>query len=98
MLHSVSGHLRRPNIFFAFEQVQAEVRGHYSDNRRRLPIKRQNATDYVPVSAKPPLPDAMAEHHHLLFSGLILFRQERAAVKRVDAENLKEPFRNVGRV
>ena len=61
-----------------------------ADDRVGLAVETQGGADGAAVGAEAPPPEFLADHHAVVVPGAVLIRQERTALKRVDAEERKQ--------
>ena len=73
---------------------EIERRRHHAEDAVRLAAQSDVAPDDGSIGAEAARPQAMAEHDHLLFAGLVLGGRERPAERRLHAEDVEEPGRD----
>src|SRR5262245_26181988 len=81
----------RRNIEVGLPIEELKLRRHHSDDDVRLIFDKQLLPDDVGITSEAPHPEAMAQHHAVLFAAFfLLFRAECASKHRLSAEERQE--------
>src|SRR5262245_20915684 len=67
-----------------------KARRRHSDDQILLPVEQNLSPDQRRIAAEPPLPQAVADHRHVVPPGLIFFPSENSPQLRLDAEKWEE--------
>ncbi len=85
---------RPPNLRrqFFVRKNGLERRGHHSHNPPFVSVERNGLPNHRRISAEAPLPQSMADNHHVILIRPILLRIERAAQQRCNTQHLEKIF------
>ena len=79
-------------------RIGREISPQHADNRVRLTAQRKRLSNNLRISAKPPLPQAVAQHHHVAAVRRVLLLRESAAQHHRRAEHAEVALRHVNAV
>src|SRR6185369_7957232 len=85
-----SPQLRGPAGARALFDMKLKIRRHHADDCKLLIIESDRIANQIRLSAESTLPQSIAQHCDGRLAAFVIFRQERAPEKRIDAEYFEE--------